>query len=179
MPCDSEVVGVINIRQILDSPALKKEGLAELKKALKANEEATKILAAVGLDPFKDLDSVLFTSVGSPPKMLVVVRGRFNLDKIHTAAADFAEKNKDLKITTEGGRKVYDMTGGDKPMSATFLDKNTVLASPDRDYLLDVAKNGPKKGKIHDDLKTAMDKVSGKESIWVAAVITEEMKKGM
>ena len=184
---NSDVVAVINIRQILESPLLKKDDLEKLKGHLKSKPEVQAALEAVGLDPFKDVDSVLIagslpTGPGAEPKGVAVVRGRFDLDKVKTAAKDFAEKNPDqLKITDDGGRPVYqiqDKNSNDKAAYASFADKNTLVVTPSKEATASAIK-GAEAPKVSPALKSALAKVSGKESMWVAVAFGEDVKKLM
>jgi hypothetical protein len=185
VPGDAEMMVVVNIRQMLNAPLVKKYGLEELKAALKKNDEAQKALAAAGLDPFKDVDSLTVTNTGGTTsgKVLVVVRGRYDLDKVHQMAAAHAEKKPDqLKITKVGAVQLYELKGGDnKPAFAAFADKNTLVVSPSKDYTLEaVGKVGQKPAKLNKEMQAALDKITAKDPVWwMAVVVTEEMRKAM
>jgi len=183
-PADSEILVVIDVRRFLDAPLVKKNGLEEGKAAFKKNEEVEKILAATGIDPFKDIDTITFAAAGTAnAKGLAVVRGRFDLDKVHTAAEEYSKKNEDkLKITKEGSTEVYEVKGKDKdkPGFAAFADRNTLLIAPSKDALLEAVKDvGKRPAKLNADLQKALGKLSGKECVWLAVVVTDEMRKGM
>jgi len=188
LTADSDVVAVINFRQMLESPLVKKDDLEKLKAHLKTNDEAQAFLNATGLDPFKDLDSVLVagalpTGPGAEPKGVVVVRGRFDLDKIQAAAKDFAGKNPDkLKITEDGGRRVYQIhgkDGNDKAGYASFADKNTLVVTQSKEATAEAVKGGGAAAKVSPALKAALAKVKGEESMWVAVAFSDELKKKM
>jgi hypothetical protein len=179
-PADAEVIVSIDVSQILDSEIFKKYAKEELEKAL-LNEKVKKELDAVGLDPLKDVHKLLITSAGTEkPKVLIVAYGKFDVDKMK-AAAEKAAKDKpdELKIATEDGKTIYEGKGGDGKDFYAYLDPNgeTVLASTEKDYLMAAIANkseGPSK-----EMKEVLDKVGGKESIWLAALITKEIKKQM
>jgi hypothetical protein len=182
-PADAKVVVVVNVRQILDSAVVKKTGLDQLKAALKQNAEVQKMLTAAGLDPFTDVESIMVAGSAKPQdlKNLVVVRGKFNTAKAHAAAADFAEKNADkLKITKEGTFNLYEIKNPANSVFATFTGPNVLLLSPSKPFLLDAAKNdGLKPVKLEKEMESALKKVNGKESLWVALVITDEMRMAL
>jgi hypothetical protein len=184
-PADTEFLMVVDIQQMLGSPLVKKYGLEDARAALKKNEQADKMLTATGLDPFKDLDTITLAGSGTAAKakMLVVVRGRFDLDKVHAAAEDFAkQKPGQLKVSKEGDVQFYELKGKgtDKPAFAAFADKNTLVLSPSKDYTLEaVEKAGKAPAKLNPEMKEALGRLSGKESLWVAAVITDEAKRAM
>src|SRR5262249_43050846 len=144
---------------------------------LKGNEEAQKVLTALGLDPFKDVDAVLvaFNKLDMNPKpSFFAAKGNFDLDKIATVAKE-AAKNGDLKIHKEGAVTIYEGKGDD-PGFFTFTDKNTVVGAMKKDYLLEVIGGKVKPGKNLDTLKAALGKTTGKESFVTAVVLTDEMK---
>lgn len=181
IPADAEAVVSINVRQLLDSDLFKKYGKDEVEKGLQ-DEKAKKLLTALGLDPLKDIESILVTSAGTPekPKVLVVARGKFDVSKIKSAAENYAkEKPDELKITKDGDVTIYEGKGdnGQKVYAHLVANGKTLLASTDQDYLVNSIKSpsaGPSK-----ELATALTKVSGKESIWAAAVVTDAMKQQM
>lgn len=178
-PSDAELVVSVNVRQLLDSELFKKYGKNEAVKSLK-DDKTQKLLSAVGLDPLKDVENVLITAAGSSsPKVLIVAHGKFDVDKIKVAAKNYAETKPDeLKITTEDGLTIYEGKNADSKQSifAHFVeDGKTLLASTDKAYLTQVIKSpsaGPSK-----QMQAALSKVGGKESVWIAAVISDDMKK--
>jgi len=184
VPGDAEMVLVVNLRQLLGSPLVKKYGLEQMKEALKSNDQAQRMLNAAGLDPFTDVDRVIVTKAsGGNDRALVVVRGRFDQEKVHTAATDFAEKNPgELKITTEEGVRIYELKTKDKekPGFAAFADKSTLVVSPSKEYTLETVKNGGKESvKLNKKMAAALEKIGGNESVWWAVVVTGEMRKAM
>ena len=174
IPSDAEVVVSVNVSQILDSDVFKKYAKAELEKAL-LNPNVTKELTAIGLDPLKDVHKLLITSAGTEkPKVLIVAYGKFDVDKMEAAAKKAAEDKPDeLKIATEDGKTIYEGKGGDGKDFYAYLDPkgNAVLASTEKDYLLTAIAHkseGPSK-----EMQDVLSKVGGKESIWLAALITQ------
>jgi hypothetical protein len=184
-PADTEAVMVLNLRQMLDSPLVKKEDLDKAKEAMKQNPQVQQILTATGFDPLKDLNRVTLTAAfdTKEPRVLVIARGRFDVDKIGALAADHAKKEPDkLTITKEGGVTVYEMKGQGQgqPAFAAFPSKDVFLLALSKDYLLQAVKNvGKEPAKLGKDMTTALGKVGGKESLWFAAVIPEEAKKAI
>jgi len=182
VPADAEIVVTVNVRQMLDSPLVKKHALKEMKEALKKNEQANQTMKAIGLDPFKDVNTVVIAGGGGTAanKVLVVVRGNFDPEKIQTAAAEEAKKNPDkLKILKEGDTRLYEIQAEGKPAYAAFADKGTLVVSPSKPYALKAVQNAGKRAaaKPNKGLAQALSKVNGKESVWLAVVITDEMKK--
>jgi hypothetical protein len=96
LPDDTGVVFIVNFKQLLDAPLLKKGGALEaLKDAVKNNEDAKKAMADLGLDPFKDIAALISAGSGDDPdKSLTILEGTFNVTKFQAKAEEVAEKNK-------------------------------------------------------------------------------------
>src|SRR5437879_4116042 len=58
LPDEAEIIMVLNVQQIIQSPLVQKHGVAHVKQLLQADEKVKKILEAVGFDPLKDLTRV-------------------------------------------------------------------------------------------------------------------------
>src|SRR5436309_3524679 len=102
LPGDTEQVVVINVKQILGSQLFKKYVLPDIEKQLKDNKEYKQAQEATGLDLLKgDVTSVVIANSGTTgKKALMIIRGRFDQDKIHKTATTFAEADKEkLKIS--------------------------------------------------------------------------------
>ena len=179
-PADADVVVSVNVRKLVDSELFKKYGKDDAEKAL-LDDKAKKLLDAIGLNPLKDVDGILFTSSGiDKPRRLLVVRGHFDADKIKAAAEKYAKDHPDdLKITKQDDLTIYEGKGdGKQPFYAHVVsDGKTVLASTDKAYLLQAVtsrSSGPSK-----ELKNALATIDGKEAVWMAMVVTDEMRKVM
>jgi len=183
VPADAEIVVSFNVRQMLDSPLIKKHALKEMKDALQKNEHANQALKAVGLDPFKDVSSVVITGTGGTAanKVLVVVRGNFDPEKVHTTIVAEDKKNPGkVKVLKEGDTRLYEIHAEGKPAYAAFADKGTLVVSPSKEYALEAVKNaGKKAAKPNKELAQALARVRGNDALWLAVVITDEMKKAM
>jgi hypothetical protein len=176
VPADAELVVNINVRQILDSAVIKKNALDKIKKDIKDNAEVQKLMEATGLDPLKDVDTVVLAVAGlSKPKFLLVMHGKFNPEKIHSAVEAAAKKDDNLKISKEGNLNIYETTKGKDVFCTTVLDRSTVLLAQEKDYLLKAAKSDGK-AMISKGLQGALSRVTGKESIWGAMYLSKELK---
>jgi hypothetical protein len=183
LPADSEVVVNVNVRQLLDSPLVKKHALDLAREALKGVDMAEEVLKDLGFDPFKDLDRVVAASPGGADRDrgLLIARGKFDRAKFKAKAEEAARTNGDvLKI-----RKVPDGSGGhhlvyqvdlpDHPLPyfVALADDNTLLASPGKDYVVDALKKvGSKEpAALKDkDLQALLEKVDERQSVSLAAV---------
>jgi hypothetical protein len=180
----SDVVMAINVRVMLDAPMMKKGGLPALKDALKSNEMAKNILKAAGIDPFKDIQTILVSGKGKDAKdakAQIIIRGNFDPDKFRTAAEACAKKNPDdVKVIKSGGIYFYEMHFPQGKLVGAFANKNTLVLTQNQDATLEVVKNGGKKvATVNKALKGAVSKFTGKESMSMAMVVTDEMKKGL
>jgi hypothetical protein len=179
LPADTEQVVVINVKQIVASPIFKKYALPDIEKQLKDNKEYKQLQEATGLDVLKDVNSVILANSGSTgKKALVIVRGRFDQDKIHKTATAVAEQDKEkLKIGKLGERNLYEVSGNGQTVFATFIDGTTIVASPEKEFVAAAASG--KGGKITKDLAAALTLADGKQSIWMAGLIPEEATKAL
>src|SRR5262249_16094649 len=182
VPPDAELAVFVNVEKALDSPLTKKYALDKLKDALKGNEEAQKVLTALGLDPFKDIKTVLVTAdkiePNGKPNAFIAATGNYDLDKI-TAVAKEAPKNGDLKITQKGRRTIYEVNGkgaGDEPFCVTFEAKKTGYGSTKEEDLLDVLNKKAKQGKYFKELQAALGKATSKEIFVTALVLNADLK---
>ena len=183
LPGDTEIIVHVNLRQALDSDLVKKYALEQIKTQLKQSAELQAVLTAAGVDPIKDIASLTLAAPGklSADNGLVIVRGNFDADKFHKAAADFADKNPEsLKIHKSDHGPLYE--GKDKnkgkPVFATLLSQGTLVFSPSRKLVLDaVARNGDKKpAPLNKKLQTLVGAMDGKQGIWIAALPSKELK---
>jgi hypothetical protein len=178
IPPDSTVVLTVNVKQILDSPLVKKRGLDEAKEALKSSEEAKQVLDELGFDPFRDIDRVTIASPGGADKDrgLLIVRGQFDLDKFKARAEKAARDDPDiLKIQKVPGGVVYEVNlpGQDMPFFVSLLNKTTLVVSAGKDYVVDAMDReaGKSKEGVKDkDLRAVLARIDDRQSVSVAAV---------
>jgi hypothetical protein len=184
LPDDSEVVLTVNVRQILDSPVVKKHGLQKAREALKDFDQAEAVLKDLGFDPFKDLERVTLASPGGTEKDrgLVIVHGNFNLDKFKSkgeeAARDYPDALKIHKVPTGAGTTsvVYEVTppdSADTPLFVALPGKDTLLASFGKDYVVDALKKAARKAKPalkSKEMQALLEKMDEKQSLALAAL---------
>ena len=151
--------------------------LPQIEKGIKDNKQLQDILKLLGLDPLKDINGLTISNAGQKgDKVLIIVHGKFNADKINTTAEAVAQGKKgDFKITKIGGKNVYETLAKDRPVYSTLVSENALLVSTNKDYI-ETALAG-KTGKISQDLKSVVGGIDAKQSIWLAAVMTDEIRK--
>ncbi len=183
LPEDTEVVLVVNAKQLLDSPLVKKHFLEQMRELIKTNAEVANILSSVGFDPFKDLTSITgaMTMIGNDAKGLLITHGQFDKAKFEAKAEEVAKDKSDvLKIYKEGDRKVYEIKheGPEKPHFVGVVDPTTIVASPDKQYVLDAfAKaDGKKKGPVKKAIQDLIGKIDSKQSVWFTATANAFLK---
>jgi hypothetical protein len=174
LPDDAGIVATLNVKQVAESPLIKKYALDKLKELLKDQNEATSVLESLGFDPFKDLTSITTAvpTIEMEPKPYIIVHGQFNLAKFEAKATEVAERMGDvLKIHKEGNHKVYEVNppGGDKPVFVGLVDKTTLVASSEKDFVLDsfARAAGEKKSALKKELLDLLEKVDTKQSFWM------------
>ncbi len=182
IPADADAVVVYNDKRTLEAPLVKAYAGDQLKQALTQNDQVAKVLQAAGLDPTKDVETVMatFSGLSENTKPLIVVRGKFNAAKLHTAAEEFAKKNPtEVKFNGEGKARVYEITDKDGTLFANVPDDKTILVGRTKEYLLAAMKQ-PADAKLNKDLQAALDKVkTTNESMWLAVSITDDLRKSL
>jgi hypothetical protein len=183
LPPDSEVVVNVNVRQLLDSPLVKKHALDLARGFLKSVDMAEDILADLGFDPFKDIDRIVAASPGGTDRDrgLLIARGKFDRAKFKAKAEETVKTYGDvLKIRkvpdgASGHYLVYEVNHPEAqmPFFVALPDDSTFLVSPGKDYVVDALKKVGKTEKpaLKDkDLQALLEKVDDRQTVSVAAV---------
>jgi hypothetical protein len=186
LPDDTKVIASVNVRQIIDSPLAKKYELAkELEKSLQNNAEASDVLKSLGLDPLKDVNRITLALPGKKDqkRALICIHGSFDLAKIHETAEKHTKDHPEhLSMSKVGSHRLYEVKDKKEEKIETtyvvFLNKEVLVASPTKDYVLDaIAKSeGKREAKFSSDLKQLVARQDSKQSVWVAALATDDMK---
>jgi hypothetical protein len=182
IPGDAEVVAAVNVRQLLQTPVVQKHALDPLKLGLKRNEELRQLLAAAGLDPLKDIDTIALSTSGNPTstgKVLAVIRGQFDPDKVRTASAEYAKKHPGrVKGLKEGDLPMWEITLDGKSFFAAFADKDAlVMTGTKEDTVAVVRRAGQPPQQLNKEMRAALDQLKGSESVWLAMVATDPIKQ--
>jgi hypothetical protein len=187
LPNDTETVFTINVKQIVTSPLLTKTHLVDkAKEALKDQAEAHQVLTDLGFDPFTDFDSLTVAGCGGSEtdKGLVIVHGKFDTAKIKAKAEEVAKDMENvLKIHKvpdgSGGMiELYETTlpapgGAPQALFVALVGKNTLVASPGKDYVLDAIDKqaGKKKSQLKNKaLQELLTHIDGDQSLWLAVL---------
>jgi hypothetical protein len=178
VPGSAEFVVTVNVKQILGSDLVKKYALDKIKEALK-NPDVTKMTEAFGIDPLKDVERLTVAARGDlqkTKKALMILNGTFDEKKIQDAATAAAKGGEFKYETSKEGKFTLHTVIPTQGETAylVFVDKGTVIASPSKDMLLEVV--GGKAAKIDSTLAKALAKSTGKESVFAASVVTDDIK---
>jgi hypothetical protein len=179
VPEDTEFLMTVNVRQLLDSAVVKKYGLEPAKEALKSADEVADVLKTLDFDPFKDLDQVIMASPGGneQDKGLIIAHGKFDVDKFKAKAEETAKAKGDvLKIHKSGNNQIYEVKiQGEQEVTlfVAIASKDTILASPGKDYVVDSLKKESLKknaGLKNKQLQAMAEKMDPKQSVSIALV---------
>lgn len=189
LPSDTQVVVAVNVHHLLESPLVKKYGLEKLKEGLQ-KDEAKEFMRRTGLDPMKDVTR--FLVAGNPSatqhdRVLVIVHGKFDIAKIETTVDEELKKKptEDVQITKEGDVRLYKIKNKDKKPGqpehfyAAFAAPDTLLVSPEKSYVTDGLAASKTEAKLGKDFQAVLEKADAKKVVWVAGLITDDVKKGM
>lgn len=178
IPADSAVVLSINAKQLLEAPLVKKHALPRAKEALKSVEEVTRVLDELGFDPFIDLDRLTVAGPGgnASDRGLVILRGRFDLDKFKARGEKAAKEDAEiLKIQKVPDGIIYEVSspGQNDPLFVALVNKNVLVASPGKDYVVTALKKeaGKEKAGLKDkSFQAVLERMDDKQSISFAGV---------
>jgi hypothetical protein len=168
LPEDTEIVLNVNVRQIFDSPLVKKNFLEMAQESLRGNNEIQDVLKDLGFDPFTDLDRIVLAAPGGADKDrgLIIVHGQFDVAKFKAKAAEVAKDDEThLKIhKVLGGKQLLyevNVPERDDPLFVALVGRDTLLVSPGKDYVIDALKKGDKEVKNGDPKPAPTGKSSG------------------
>lgn len=176
LPDDTQGVIHVNVREVLDSPFIKKHALSTIENLIKGNLEVAFLLQQINFDPLKDAKSLTVAmkeikfenspgAAGAPPAqprpgaapglpnlptpqgdLVLILRGNFDLPQIQSTITEF-NKNMPGKLTTSDH-------GGIKVYAAKNDDKENFMAFLDKNTMI----LGSKK----EIVATAIDQSQGK-----------------
>ncbi|MGH7223761.1 MAG: hypothetical protein ACRELF_11070 [Gemmataceae bacterium] len=189
LPEDSESVLNVNVRQILDSPIVKKNLLELAQETLRDNDQVQDVLKDLGFDPFKDLDRIVIAAPGGTDKDrgLIILHGRFDVAKFKAKAKQVAKDDAEyLKIHKILGGKhlLYEVTVPDldDPFFVALAGRDTLLVSPGKDYVVDALKKiGKQEKPVLKDKKfqVLLEKLDTRQSLSLAAVLSPDITKAL
>ena len=142
LPADTQALIRFNFRAMIDSPLAKKMGIEKESKIIKALDFDVEILAEIGFDPLKDIDSITIAAPGGGDmeKGLIILAGKFKADKLVAKANEDAKNNEDnVKIHKAGDKTIFELIDffpdQQVPMFMMIASNSTLLASTQKEYL--------------------------------------------
>jgi len=190
LPDDAEMVLSVNVRRILDSDFFKRNVEPQARDALKGLDEAEDVLKDLGFDPFTDVDRVIAARPAGvdQDRGLVIVHGRFDLDKFRAKAEQAAKDEPDVlkihKVNDGEGAKfqIYEVSPTDQadPVFVALPDGSTLLASPGKDYVVDALRKQNLKEKPalkNKDMQALLEHMDDKLAVSVA-VVGDALREG-
>jgi hypothetical protein len=187
-PDDTETVLVVNVRQTLEAPVVKKYLREQMKAALHDNADAQPLLGLFDPDALKDVDRITVAipaGAALQGKGLMIVQGRFDLTSIQAVAQALAQTTAiTLKIHPHEKTPLHEILLDDPPkpfLFAAFLDKQILVVSPGKEPVLEaIAKHSGKRAtKLNKDLQTLVAKADVKQHLWVAGRVAEPWKRSL
>ena len=138
LPADTQALIHLNFRAMIDSPLAKKMGIE--KEIIKALDFDVEILAEIGFDPLKDIDSITIAAPGGGDmeKCLIIVAGKFKADKLLAKLNEEAKNNNNKVKTHKAGDKtifeVKEFNFSQQVPIFYMIASNTILASTQKEY---------------------------------------------
>jgi len=174
IPDSTQIVIVFDVAEARDSPLV----IANFQKMLDSNPDAGAKLATFGIDPMKDIDTVMFAGGGvtelsmmkEASQMLLIVEGRIPKKAMDNAAVT-KTKHRGVEIFTK------DET------DAAFVGKNVFFTRKGQmqaaiDVALGKAKNAATSPKAK-ALRTAIAATDTKNDVWLVVAIPDKDKTQM
>jgi hypothetical protein len=183
LPDDADGVLLVNVRQVLASPAYKK-GFQKDLAGLLSRPEAQPFLKDAGFDPLKDVERLIVCNSkscwrdaagGKDEGPFFLFEGKFDAAKLKAKAAalakDHAEKVKVLD--GPGGAKIYRIDPNGSGPYVAVLDSRTVVLAGQKAHVLDaLAKASGKKATrfAHKEVAAQLKKLDPKAAVQGFAV---------
>lgn len=176
-PKETDIVVTLNVRQVLDSPAVKNNALDLIKTSLSSSKEAQQAIKALGLDPLHDFNRV---SIGiglenlAQPKAVVILEGKFDVKKI-TETLDSLVKGEPAQYGVEkvSGKSIWKLTTPNQPypMFAAPIDGNLVVVATNKENVVAAfdSVNETAKPRISKELAVLLSKRTDQSSLFMAA----------
>jgi hypothetical protein len=179
VPADAIAVASVNVRQLLDAPLVRPHAQDLVRAALGANAGLQDVLTAAGIDPLRDVSGVVLAARGTKPEQaLLIVRGKFDVERAQQAAAAFAREHpQQLVLHKEGSAVVYENRSSKRPTFAAFADAETVVAALGRAPVSAALRGGGRPVKLRPDLKALVSKADGAKAVWLVALAPPELRK--
>jgi len=185
-PEDTAIVAGINVKKVLSSKMWEKYG-AKLLEEGEVKEGLGKLKDACGMDPTKDIESVVIGLNGDADqdKIVILVKGAFDEAKITKCITGMVEKEEGKKVAakTDGKITEYSAEGDDKKIYVGWAAADTMVIVPaamegDK-AALEAIMAGKSSAKKNKDPQALKGNCNTSETIWAAAVLTGKIGEQM
>ncbi len=136
LPKETEFVVQFNIQQLVESDIVKRNYLPQFQKGFE-NKEVQKFLAAIGLDPFRDIEKMTIGLWGKPSEKMnavLLIRGRFDIKKMSETADGYAKDKPDMVSRIQEGEidLIEIKSKQDDPNYIAMIDGKPIIAGSDK-----------------------------------------------
>ena len=160
---NAKVLAGVNVEQAKNSPF----GLFLLARIQNGDPGLTKLTAATGFDPRRDLSEVLMATLGQPGQQgLVLARGTFNAEQILSAAMAAGH-------TVDAYNGVNILTGQDEKLThaLAFLGDSVAIAGDLDSVKAAIDRRGNSSSQIDPALAAIVQQLSGSQDAWSVSMV--------
>ena len=179
LPPDTQVVVTINVQSFLRSPLGQGQVSERIRTAFVPRDPGTVSLASFGIDPFRDVSQLVYTSPGGadPARGLVIVHGRFDQAAFHARAGDLVADRgveavpvRDLPAI-RGGRLWHPFApeGARLDRPGRFLHAGGRAILDDVGVVLEVVA-GKRQQDLNRTVQDLIARANGNQTVWVVEV---------
>jgi len=171
-PDDTELVVVVNLKQIFGSEVIKDQpdAIGELKEVLgqfAGIHTVQKYLKEAGLDAFRDLRNITYayTSGKELRASFIILEGEFNAGKLNDAAK---VDGTTLRTRKSGTETIYEIAPhGEKRFFAALVNPSTLIAGSTEESLVDALARaaGSKKSGLKKELRKMLESTDYRQSV--------------
>lgn len=180
VPAESTLVFSLETKELLSKPVIQKEIVPEIRAVLKNYPAITLMLAALKIDPFKDISSLLISVARlDRGEALVILSGQYNVPRIQAAAKVAATvKGDQLQIHTVKGKTIYEMKSQGLSVYSSVADQETILFALSKSYLASVLlKDQTKKPRMLASAIQLAQKARTMPDSWSVALQSKQVQK--
>jgi hypothetical protein len=131
LPADTQALIRFNFRAIIDSPLAKKMGIEKEYKTL--NYDVVDVLAEMGCDPLKDIDSITIALPGGDDirQGLIILAGKFKAEKWAARA-----NRENAKIHKVGDKTIFQINIPEQQVMFMMIASNSIILTfTQKEYL--------------------------------------------
>lgn len=172
---EAEMIMVFNFKQMFDSKLMKSGYTEKMREAMMNNPQAKEMADKLGLDLTKDIDSIIVSGgkQKDTPKGRFVLKGNFDVEKLSKAM----KSSDKVKASKEGSIEVFEVEMQGANGYGAFAGKNAFILTESKETTVALAKSAPEKAStLNKDVKAALATFTGKESMAMVMVVTDELK---